>query len=183
VTCCAKTADSSFAPLSSRWLAAFLGILILGLDFTTKYLTQRFIPLSYLFSHSYPYGGIGVFKDFLGIEFSINYATNKGAAWGMLSDFQPYLLALRIVLVLSLLVYVIFFNTDWRRRLPLVLIIAGAFGNILDYFIYGHVIDMFHFILWGYDYPIFNIADSSIFIGIIWLFFFSSKSQPSPKKS
>jgi signal peptidase II len=101
----------------------------------------------------------------------------------MLSDFQPYLLALRIVLVLALLAYVMFFNADNRRRLPLVLIIAGAFGNILDYFIYGHVIDMFHFILWGYDYPIFNIADSSIFIGIIWLFFFSNRSPSALKKS
>ncbi|MFI5335094.1 MAG: signal peptidase II [Chlamydiales bacterium] len=33
------------------------------------------------------------------------------------------------------------------------------------------MIDMFHLFFWGYSYPVFNIADASIFLGIVWLLF------------
>lgn len=171
--------SKSSSRLNSGKLAAFLGIFVFLADLLTKFLTAHFLPLSYLQSQSYPYGGIGVFKDFLGIEFSITHATNRGAAWGILAEYQAYLLLLRIVLVGGLLLYIILFNKDRSRLFPLVLIVAGAAGNILDFFIYGHVVDMFHFIFWGYDYPVFNVADSSIFIGIVWLFLLSSSRSKS----
>jgi signal peptidase II len=50
------------------------------------------------------------------------------------------------------------------------LIATGAIGNILDYFIYGHVVDVFYFVFWGYSFPVFNVADSIIFCGIVVLF-------------
>jgi len=121
----------------------------------------------------YPYGGIGIFKDFLGIEFSLVHETNRGAAWGVLADYHLYLFLVRILLVLALIVYTLFFNKHPSWRIPLSLIIAGAMGNILDFFLYDHVVDMFRFVLWGYTYPVFNVADSAIFVGIVWLFFAS----------
>lgn len=117
----------------------------------------------------YPYGGIGIFKNFLGIEFSISHQINHGAAWGMLADFQIPLLYLRIALISFLFIYTIFFNTNPKRNIPFVLIIAGATGNVIDYFLYGHVVDMLHFVLWGYDFPVFNLADSAIFIGVAYV--------------
>ncbi|CDZ79999.1 Lipoprotein signal peptidase [Candidatus Rubidus massiliensis] len=117
----------------------------------------------------YPYGGIAIFKNFLGIEFSISHATNKGAAWGLFANFQQLLLYFRIVLIAGLIAYIIEFNKKVNNTVPLSIIAAGAVGNVIDYFLYGHVVDMFHFILWGYDFPVFNIADSCIFIGICWL--------------
>ena len=48
-------------------------------------------------------------------------------------------------------------------------IIVGAVGNLVDYVAYGFVVDMFHFILWGYDYPVFNVADTAITVGMGWL--------------
>ena len=117
----------------------------------------------------YPYGGIGIFRDWLGIEFSINFLTNYGAAWGVLSDFQIYLLGLRIVLIVALAYYVLYMNIQPKWVLPIALILAGAIGNVMDFFTYGYVVDMFHFIFWGYDYPVFNIADSAVFIGVAWI--------------
>lgn len=114
----------------------------------------------------YPYGGIAVFKNFLGIEFSIAHQVNRGAAWGVLADFQTPLLYVRICLIASLMIYALFINKQKNYNIAFALIIAGAAGNILDYFLYGHVIDMLHFVLWGYDFPVFNVADSAIFIGI-----------------
>ncbi len=162
-------------------LVILLGLLILACDVGTKYWTQHYLPYNYFFFSSYPYGGIGIFKSFLGIEFSIIHATNKGAAWGVLANYQTGLIILRLFLVFGLIFYV-YNNPKYTRwRLPLTLIIAGAIGNISDYFLYGHVIDMLHFVLWGYDYPVFNVADSAIFCGIIWLIaasFFEKKSKP-----
>ncbi len=143
-----------------------------ALDAATKYLTQQYLPLRDL--GYYPYGGIAVFKDVLGIEFSLVHATNKGAAWGILGGYQGWLIGLRIAIVLGVMAYFFLSNRHPYWRIPLMLIIAGALGNIVDYFFYGHVIDMFHFILWGYDYPVFNVADASIFIGICSLFLVSS---------
>ena len=117
--------SKSSTGLNSGKLAALLGIVVFLVDLLTKFLTAHFLPLSYLHSQSYPYGGIGVFKDFLGIEFSITHATNRGAAWGILAEYQAYLLLLRIVLVGGLLLYIILFNKDRSRLFPLVLIVAA----------------------------------------------------------
>jgi signal peptidase II len=118
---------------------------------------------------SYPFGGIGVFRDFLGISFSINHVENTGAAWGIFNKFPSFLFFVRMVIVTGLIVYLAL-RSDRRRDLPLLLIITGAIGNMLDYIFYKKVIDMFHFNFWGYSYPVFNIADMMITIGIIWLF-------------
>ena len=161
---------------SFPWLALCVGIVILFLDVITKYLTQSNLsPLIY--SYSYPYGGIGIFENLGGIEFSIVHHTNKGAAWGMGAEYQFPLLLLRVVLILGLLIYVIFFNKNPSYRIPLAMITAGALGNVLDFFIYGHVIDMFQFVFWGYHYPVFNVADSAIFLGIAALLMLSFKNK------
>lgn len=142
--------------------AFFLAIIVLIVDILTKFLTVYHIPLS-------NFSGIPVFKDLFGISFSLVHATNKGAAWGIFSEWQQELLYFRIFLIICLLIYLLFFNKKKAYGLPLALIAAGALGNVLDYFLYGHVIDMFYFNFWGYEYPVFNVADSAIFIGIIWI--------------
>jgi len=158
-----------------NFLPYFVGFCIFVVDFLTKFLTQKQIPL--MNSHDYPYGGLEVFKNILGIEFSVVHATNRGAAWGLFADFQFYLICLRLILVVCLIVYLFFYNKCQNIVMPLVLICFGALGNILDYFLYGHVIDMLHFVLWGYDFPVFNVADSAICIGIFWLIMVSWKPK------
>lgn len=150
---------------------------ILCLDFLTKSWVNDSLPLMGPSFPHYPYGGIPVFHNFLGIEFSISHMTNRGAAWGVLNDYQLTLVVGRIFLILGMLTYLLFFNRNLAWRLPLVLIIVGAIGNIIDFFVFGHVVDMLHFVLWGYDFPVFNIADSSVTIGVMWLFLLSLKQE------
>lgn len=135
----------------------------------TKFWVQEHLPLMADASYAYPYGGIGLFQNFFGIEGSIVHTTNSGAAWGFFSSFQVPLLYLRIALVVAIVVYLIVNRNKEPFLIPYALILAGAIGNILDFFFYGHVIDMMHFILFGWDYPVFNIADSAIFLGILLL--------------
>ena len=147
------------------WLIA-LGLVLLSADFFSKaYVFQVLAERA-----GSKYLSIPVFYNFLGIDFFISLAVNKGAAWGVLADFQIYLLLLRILVILGLCVYLFFFNRSPHSDIPLMLIAAGAIGNVIDYFHYGYVIDFLHFNLWGYHFPIFNFADSCITIGVAWLF-------------
>lgn len=157
-----------------------LGLAIFLVDFLSKSWTNAHLPLMH-YNWSFPYGGIGVFQNFLGIEFSISHQINHGAAWGMFSHSQIPLLYLRIGLIIALVLYATIFNKHRLWNYPLAMIIAGALGNVIDYFLYGHVVDMLHFVLWGYDFPVFNIADTSIFLGIAWLLIVSSIEKPKQK--
>lgn len=155
--------------LSLPWLPLLIGFAILAFDQATKYLAHTGLPRMTHEAQWYPYNGIGIFENFLGVEFSIVHAINFGAAWGMFSGFQIPLLILRVLMIMGICLYLILYNTNKALTLPFTFVIAGAVGNIIDYFVYGHVVDMFHFILWGYDYPVFNIADAFICIGMVLL--------------
>lgn len=143
-------------------------IIILGDAALKAYVHYQILP-SHFSSPSYPFGGIPVFYDWHGIDFAITHVMNRGAAWGVLASFQHYLLYLRILIIGGLLSYLIFIKTSAFRKFCMLLIACGAIGNVLDTFIYGHVVDMFYFIFWGYSYPVFNIADTVIFCGIAFL--------------
>ncbi len=154
-----------------------LGFSIFSLDYVSKALTSFYIqPIAYS-SPVFPFGGITVFHNFLGIDFCLNHVANKGAAWGVLSSVQELLLVFRILVVSGLISYLIFSEKSRPHQLPLTLIVTGALGNIVDYFIYGHVVDMFHFVFWGYSYPVFNVADAAIFCGIVWMMIQSASTK------
>ncbi len=146
---------------------AFLALFLLASDFSLKLYTYHYIPQMSWMNPEYPFGGVSIFK-WGPLSFSLNYIQNLGAAWGMFSAYSKTLVVFRILIISALLIF--FINRDINRTAPFLLIIAGAIGNILDFFLYGHVIDMFHFRFWGYTPFIFNLADSMITGGLAWLF-------------
>ena len=151
-------------------LCLLLGLFILVIDYFSKVSVYSHIPYYGAAASIYPYGGIGIFQGILwGIDFSINLVFNKGAALGILSQYQDLLLYFRMVLILAMLIYLLFFNRVAARSYFLTFVLAGAVGNVIDYYKYGFVIDFFHFNFWGYTYPLFNVADMAICIGIILL--------------
>jgi len=155
------------------WAAGAIALVVLVIDFLTKAWVHQHLPLMHT-HEAFPYGGLPVFKNLFGVEFSISHLTNRGAAWGTLGDYQVPLVAVRIVLILGMIAYLAFFNKRASWTFPLALITAGAIGNVVDYFLYGHVVDMFHFILWGYDFPVFNVADAAVSLGIFWIILFAA---------
>jgi signal peptidase II len=151
------------------FFAFFLLSAILAGDALLKVYVRTHISPIHLVSSIYPYGGIAVIEAWHGIDFSIVHAANSGAAWGLFASFKEYLLYARVLIIGALLSYLLFVKTGRFRQICLLFITAGAIGNVLDMFIYGYVIDMFYANLWGYSFPIFNLADTFICFGVCLL--------------
>ena len=93
----------------------------------------------------------------------LHIVTNTGASFGMLQGSNA-LLAWFSVIVLG----IIMMKADKIKKeqiLPVILIIAGLLGNLIDRVFRGYVVDFVDFRFW----PVFNLADSLIVIGVIWL--------------
>ena len=147
-----------------RWLLPFL---LLGLDFGSKLWALAFVaPLGL---GVYPFGGTPVFSNLFGISFSLNVIGNTGAAWGMFAGNPGLLFFVRLLIIAGFGFSLYFFDRPMIKRIPLLCIGAGAIGNAIDYLLYGHVIDFFHFNFWGYSFPIFNLADAYISLGALAL--------------
>ncbi len=150
------------------WFSLVFYFLIFIEDRFLKYYVECHVVPSCPWDVFYPYGGIGIMQGlFGGIDFSINHVTNRGAAWGVLANVHSVLLIVRCILVFGMVGYLLFFRQSAFKKMALGLIATGALGNIVDDFLYGHVIDMFHFKFWGYSFAVFNIADSAIFVGVV----------------
>lgn len=140
------------------------------LDQASKWAAQHYLR-GMQWNPFFPFGGKALFQDFQGIDAALVYHVNKGAAFGLFASHQEFLLGFRVALVLAIFIWLIFINKVEKYVFPVGLIVSGALSNILDYFFYGHVVDMFYFRFWGYDYPVFNVADSAICIGTALLIF------------
>lgn len=115
--------------------------------------------------------------------FYLTYAKNTGAAWSILKD-QRILLLIISVIVLFLINQ--FMNKEKLLNLECLsygMIIGGILGNLIDRLIQGSVIDFLDFKIFGYDYPIFNLADSFIVVGIIILFIASIRKERYAKNN
>lgn len=98
---------------------------------------------------------------------------NTGVAFSMFDETPGYLivgLRLAIVAFVSWL-WVRTPASRWIAHLGFVLVIAGAFGNLLDRFLYGHVIDFVLFHLGTWSFAVFNLADSFITVGAVLIGF------------
>lgn len=96
---------------------------------------------------------------------------NRGAAWGILQGQFWLFYLITIVVVIGLVVYI--------QRLPheerlfgvaLGLMLGGAIGNFIDRLIRKEVVDFIHTYIGTYNFPIFNIADSALCIGVALVF-------------
>ena len=133
-----------------------LAALVFLCDQFTKFLARTFLP----FRDSFPDYGF----------FRFTHAQNTGSAFGL---FQGNNFPLILVAIFGIAVLVLVYYTQRRRttllRTSLGLQIGGALGNLIDRIRLGHVTDFLDVGAW----PVFNIADSSIVIGLVllgWIF-------------
>lgn len=112
--------------------------------------------------------------------FNITYVQNRGAAWGILNN-NIILLVVITVLALGLICSFIFKESN-IKKLDIVLygmLLGGIIGNFIDRIFRGYVIDFLDFIIFGYDFPVFNIADMLIVIsvGIMIITYWRSRNE------
>lgn len=94
---------------------------------------------------------------------------NTGAAWGMFGDWTNLFVVVALVVCIFIVCF-LFFNSDTTNTPTVVacaLLFSGGLGNALDRFLNGYVIDMIQVTF--IDYPVFNIADCAITIGVVIL--------------
>ena len=108
---------------------------------------------------------IKLIKDF----FYLTYIHNTGASWGILKNNTTLLIILSIIALIILIRYSNSFKNTKLNVCGLGFLMWGILGNLADRILYGYVIDFFDFYIFNYDFPIFNIADIFIVIGVILL--------------
>lgn len=140
-------------------------LILIILDQITKYFIYK--------SNS---GPVNLLGDF----FRIEYSQNTGVAFGI--PVPHTLLIIGNILLIGLIAWIIQKEFDLHQPIAktgLILIISGAFGNIIDRLIYGFVIDFIAVWRW----PNFNLADIYISIGIlIMIVFYGRTDTKCPKK-
>ena len=113
---------------------------------------------------------------------SWTYIQNTGAAFSFLSGgggiLKAFLLAVSLFVSAMLMVWIHKTPAIRRQRLfGQFILLSGALGNLLDRAQYGYVIDFIDVHYQNYYWPVFNVADSLIFIGVILLVF--ERRKPS----
>lgn len=119
-----------------------------------------------------------IIKDF----FSLYYVKNTGAAFSILQNQSFVLIILSLIVLLVLNNYITLLTKASKlEKLSLGLILGGILGNLVDRLLYKSVIDFLSFDLFGYEFPVFNLADTAIVVGVILFLVSSIKDNFSEK--
>ncbi len=107
---------------------------------------------------------------------------NSGAAFSFLADAGGWQRWLFTLLALSVSVWIVTLlrrhSSEFRLSLALTLVLGGALGNLIDRLRFGAVVDFIQWHVAGYYWPAFNVADSAITLGAVFLVWdqFASKT-------
>ena len=147
-----------------------VAIFILILDQISKSLIEIYFKLN---------ESVIIIKNF----FSLTVVHNTGGAWSILNN-HGYIFIIASILALFILVKFMFsFKNNLRNNIAFACTCAGIMSNLADRLFLGYVRDFLDFKILGYDYPIFNIADIAIVIGVILLIIAIIKGEDKFEKS
>ena len=139
-------------------MLAIIVIVVLFIDQITKYLALSLND--------------GRIISIIGDHLSLIYLENRGAAFGIFQD-KKYFLMISSILIIAYLIYFYVKNKNFLNfqiKFGLGLILGGALGNMLDRIFRGFVVDFISYRFPnGYEFPIFNMADTAVVIGSILL--------------
>lgn len=113
------------------------------------------------------YYTVGINQELIPGFIKIFYTQNTGAAWSIFSGSQVALIIISVIAVILITSYSIFQKTTVSKFLYISFgfILGGALGNLLDRITYGYVRDFIK--LEFMNFPVFNIADAALTIGVI----------------
>lgn len=108
---------------------------------------------------------------------------NRGAAWGILQGQMWLFYAITLIVILAIIFYIHrAAKHKWLLGVSLGLMLGGAIGNFIDRVFRKEVVDFIHAYIFGYNYPVFNIADSSLCIGVVLLMIQMLRDEREPKE-
>ena len=133
-----------------------IAIFILLFDQISKSLIEIYFKLNESFV---------IVKDF----FNITVAHNTGGAWSILNNHSYLFIIFSVVALIVLIRFMFQFKNNLRNNIAFACTVAGIMSNLADRLFLGYVRDFLDFKVLGYDYPIFNIADIAIVVGVLLL--------------
>lgn len=131
-------------------------IIFLVIDQVSKILISTFLTINEV---------ITVIPNF----FYLTRVNNTGAAFSILEGKTILLIGVSIIAIIILLKYMNEFKKTRLGNISFSLLLGGIFGNLVDRLFLKEVRDFLKFDIFGYNFPVFNIADSLIVIGVILL--------------
>ena len=160
------------------FLICAITIPVIVLDQASKLFVQAHMAL---------YESIAIVPNYL----DVTYTLNPGAAFSMLAEAPPwvrtaFLLSMACAAIVVLAVLIVRAERVSVNSIAFALILGGAAGNLIDRAIRGRVIDFMRAHYYDLNYPVFNVADSAITIGvglIILASFFGGEGEPKPGRS
>ena len=182
--------------------ALYLSFAVVVIDQVSKLMVKGFsIPFLNL---NYEGMSLGQMIPVIGDFFRITFVENPGMAFGYDpgSSFKLIISIFSLAASIGLVFYLyVIRDKSWSLRIAIALILGGAVGNLIDRTFYGVIynyaplfygkvvdffdVDFFDFTLFGRSYdrwPVFNIADAAVTIGVLVLVFFYKKHQESDEK-
>ncbi|MEO2074975.1 MAG: signal peptidase II [Bacillus sp. (in: firmicutes)] len=95
---------------------------------------------------------------------------NRGAAWGILQGQMWLFYVITIIVIIAIMYYIHkAARGKWLLGVSLALMLGGAIGNFIDRVVRKEVVDFIHTYIFTYNFPVFNIADSALVVGVIVL--------------
>lgn len=132
-----------------------ISILLIALDQLSKW---------WIVQHMELYQSIPVISDF----FYITSHRNRGAAFGILQEQRWFFIVVTTCVVIAIIVFMVKMKKETiLTKTALSFVLGGAVGNMIDRIQTGEVVDFFHFQFGSYHFPIFNVADSAICVGVV----------------
>jgi signal peptidase II len=134
-------------------------IAVIIADQATKWIVEDRIPLN-------------TSMPVIGHWFAFTHTQNFGAAFSMLQNGGFFFVIVAAIVSAVILYYAPKLpESDWISRVALGLQMGGALGNVVDRLRQGYVTDFLHFKIpeIGFDFAVFNLADSCIFVGVVIL--------------
>ena len=144
-------------------LITILSIIFILLDQGSKYLVINYLNKEII-----------IIKNF----FYLIYAKNEGAAFNILIGKRIFLILITLIVLLSIVNYIR--KNNINKKIEVVafsMIIGGSLGNLIDRIVRGYVVDFISVKIFNYNFPIFNVADSLICIGVFLLLFISLRKE------
>ena len=122
---------------------------------------------------------INLDKQFFGSEIfsskflNITLIWNEGIAFGLFSFNEKFFYNILTILILVIILIIFFMILKSRgfKKYSLLMILAGALGNVYDRIIYNAVPDFIDFHIGNFHWFIFNVADIFITLGVIFMIF------------